>query len=53
MDKTYIFTKEVKRWGVEAGDYYNPAYHIYKGGTEQLLKEGIIEEEFAEVDKTI
>lgn len=45
MKKTYIFTREVKRWGVEAGDIYNPNYHMYQGGTEKLLKEGIIEEE--------
>jgi hypothetical protein len=43
--KTYIFTREVKRWGVEAGDYYSPQYHMYKGGTEKLLEEGVIEEE--------
>lgn len=42
---TYIFTKEVKRWGVEAGDYYNPARHLYAGGTEKLLADGVIEEE--------
>ncbi len=45
MDKTYIFTKEVKRWGVEAGDYYNPKYHMIQGGAEKLLKSGIIEAE--------
>lgn len=49
--KEYIFTKEVKRWGVEAGDIYNPKYHMYQGGTEKLLQEGIIEEEIAEVDE--
>lgn len=43
--KTYIFTKEVKRWGVEAGDYYNPDYHQIAGGTEKLLADGVIEEE--------
>lgn len=49
-DKTYIFTREVKAWGVEAGDYYNEKYHMYKGGTEQLLKEGVIEEEVDECE---
>lgn len=47
-EKTYIFTREVKVWGVEAGDYYNPSYHMYNGGTEKLLQEGIIEEEILE-----
>ena len=42
---TYIFTKEVRRWGVEAGDYYNPGYHLIAGGTQRLLDEGTIEEE--------
>lgn len=44
-DKTYIFTREVKAWGVEAGDNYNPQIHMYVGGTEKLLAEGVIEEE--------
>ena len=44
-EKTYTFTREVKRWGVEAGDYYNPQRHMYQGGTEKLLSEGVIEEE--------
>ncbi len=44
-EKKYIFTREVKKWGVEAGDYYNEDYHMYKGGKEKLLAEGIIEEE--------
>ena len=35
----------MKAWGVEAGDYYNPQYHMYKGGTEKLLADGIIEVE--------
>ena len=43
--KTYNFTREVKAWGVEAGDTYNEKIHMYKGGTEKLLEEGIIEEE--------
>lgn len=41
----YIFTREVKRWGVEAGDYYNPERHQVKGGTEWLLATGIIKKE--------
>jgi len=45
MEKTYIFTREVKRWGVEAGDYYNPQRHSIVGGTDRLLAEGVIEEE--------
>ena len=49
MKKKYIFTKEVKKWGVEAGDYYNPQYHIYQGGTEKLLSERVIEEEIEEI----
>ena len=44
-EKVYIFKREVKAWGVEDGDYYNEQRHMYKGGTKQLLKEGIIEEE--------
>lgn len=44
-EKTYIFTREVKRWGVEAGDYYNPRYHDIVGGAEKLLSDGVIEEE--------
>lgn len=43
--KIYIFTKEVRVWGVEAGDYYNEKLHMYKGGEKKLLEEGIIEEE--------
>lgn len=46
--KTYIFTKEVKRWGVEAGDYYSPTRHVVVGGTEQLLANGVIKEEVIE-----
>ncbi len=41
----YVFTREVKRWGVEAGDIYNPDYHRIVGGKEKLLKDGIIEVE--------
>jgi len=47
-EKEYIFTKEVKQWGVEAGDYYNPSRHQYVGGGHKLLEEGIIEEEILE-----
>ena len=47
-EKIYIFTKEVKFWGVEAGDYYNEQHHMYQGGTEKLLVEGVIEEEVIE-----
>ena len=43
--KVYIFTREVKRWGVEAGDYYNPDRHMIVGGAEKLLADGVIEEE--------
>ena len=43
--KTYIFKKEVKRWGVEAGDIYNPDRHMIVGGTEKLLADGVIEKE--------
>ena len=43
--KTYIFTREIKRWGVEEGDYYNPELHMIVGGTEKLLADKIIEEE--------
>lgn len=43
--KTYVFTREVKAWGVEAGDTYSPDYHMYAGGTEKLLSEGVIEVE--------
>ena len=43
--KNYIFKREVKRWGVEAVDYYNPDRHMIVGGTEKLLADGIIEEE--------
>lgn len=46
--KVYIFTKEVKRWGVEAGDYYDERRHMIKGGTEKLLEDGVIEEETSE-----
>lgn len=42
-DVTYVFTREVKRWGVEAGDYYNPDRHMVQGGTEKLLADGVIE----------
>ena len=42
---TYIFIKEVRKWGVEAGDYFNPEVHRIQGGAEKLLKAGIIEEE--------
>lgn len=49
-EKTYVFTREVKAWGVEEGDYYNEKYHMYKGGTEQLLKEGVIKEEVEECE---
>lgn len=48
MEKTYIFTREVKRWGVEAGDYYDPRRHAIVGGTEKLLADGVIEEEVEE-----
>lgn len=44
-DKTYVFTREVRRWGVEAGDYYNPDRHRIVGGTEKLLEDGVIEQE--------
>ncbi len=47
-EKVYIFTKEVKIWGVEEGDYYNPDRHMIVGGTERLLADGTIEEEQAE-----
>ena len=47
-NKTYIFTKEVKVWGVEAGDYYNPERHRVVGGTEKLLADGTIKEEVIE-----
>ena len=43
MEKTYIFTKEIKHWGVETGDDYNPKRHEIIGGTEKLLADGIIE----------
>ncbi len=46
--KQYIFTREVKAWGVEAGDYYSEERHLYRGGTEKLLQEGVIEEEIIE-----
>ena len=48
--KEYVFTREVKRWGVEAGDRYNPNHHQIVGGTEKLLAEGIIEEEDCQCD---
>lgn len=51
-EKTYIFTREVKRWGVEAGDIYSPQHHLYKGGVEELVKKGIVEEEVQEEVKT-
>lgn len=44
-EKRYIFTREVKRWGVESGDYYNPDYHMIVGGVEKLLADGVVEEE--------
>ena len=53
MEKTYIFTREVKRWGVEAGDYYDPRRHAIVGGTEKLLADGVIEEEVEEESKSI
>ena len=43
MGKTYIFTKEIKHWGVETGDDYNPKRHQIIGGTKKLLADGIIE----------
>lgn len=43
-DKHYEFTREVKRWGVEAGDSYSPDYHQIVGGTEKLLADGVIAE---------
>lgn len=46
--KAYIFKREVKRWGVEAGDIYNPDRHQIVGGTEKLLADGVIEEEHEE-----
>jgi hypothetical protein len=48
--KTYIFTREVKMWGVEAGDYYNPQRHRIVGGTQKLLDQGVIEEEECQCD---
>jgi len=42
---SYVFTREVKAWGVEAGDCYNEQIHLYQGGTEKLLAEGVIEVE--------
>lgn len=42
--KVYIFTKEIKKWGVEAGDYYNEQRHIIVGGTQKLLADGVIED---------
>lgn len=42
MEKVYEFTREVKRWGVEAGDYYDEQRHLY--GTARLLAEGVIRE---------
>lgn len=44
-EKTYVFTREVKKWGVEAGDYYSPERHQVVGGTQKLLSEGTIKEE--------
>lgn len=41
----YVFTREVRRWGVEAGDDYNPERHQIVGGTEKLLQDGTIEDE--------
>lgn len=40
--QTYIFTKEVEKWGVEAGDIYNEKAHMVQGGTEKLLADGVI-----------
>ena len=48
-EKTYVFTREVKRWGVEAGDYYSPDRHMVQGGTEKLLADGVIEEDVCEL----
>lgn len=48
LNQTFIFTKEVRGWGVEAGDYYNPQRHSIVGGTERLLKEGVIEPEYTD-----
>ena len=48
-EKIYIFTKEVRKWGVEAGDYYNPKRHQVIGGTEKLLADGVIEEEIEDI----
>lgn len=42
---TYIFTKEVKKWGVEAGDIYTPDRYPYQGGIAKLLEEGVIVKE--------
>lgn len=47
MEKTYIFTREVRIWGVEEGDTYNPDLHVIIGGTEKLLADGVIEEEIS------
>lgn len=47
IEKTYIFTKEIKGWGVEAGDIYNEKTHMVQGGTEKLLADGIIKLENA------
>lgn len=44
-EEIYIFTREVKRWGVEAGDYYIPERHRVVGGAEKLLADGVIEKE--------
>ncbi|MFA7301799.1 MAG: hypothetical protein WC069_05835 [Candidatus Shapirobacteria bacterium] len=49
-EKTYIFTREVKKWDVEEGDIYNPSYHMIVGGTEKLLAQGIIKEEVEETE---
>jgi len=43
--KKYIFTKEVKKWGVEAGDYYSKDYHQIVGGLEKLIDDGVVKEE--------
>jgi hypothetical protein len=45
LNQTYIFIREVKKWGVEAGDYYSPDRHRVQGGTQRLLDEKVIEPE--------
>ena len=47
----FIFTDLVEtdilgeKWGVEAGDIYNPFWHCIVGGTGKLLSLGLIEPE--------